>query len=42
MAQLRAWLERLMEAHRAARDARLFARIVDERVARRAGSGPVI
>jgi hypothetical protein len=35
MAQLRAWLERLIEAHCAARDARLFARIVDERAARR-------
>jgi hypothetical protein len=40
MAQLRAWLQRLMEARRAARDARLFARIVDERAARRAAGGP--
>ena len=35
MARLRFWLERLMEARRAKRDARLFARIVDEREARR-------
>ncbi len=35
MARLRFWLGRLMEARRAARDARLFARIVDEREARR-------
>lgn len=35
MARLRVLLERLMEARRAARDARLFARIVDEREARR-------
>ena len=42
MAHLRVWLVRLMEARRAARDARLFARIVDERVARRAAAGPAI
>ncbi len=36
MAQLRIWLHRLREARRAARDARLFAHIVDERAARRA------
>ncbi len=41
MAQLRVWLMRLMEARRFARDARLFARIVDERAARRAAAGPV-
>ena len=41
MAQLRVWLKRLTEARRAARDARLFARIVDERAARRAAAGPV-
>jgi hypothetical protein len=40
MAQLRVWLERLIEARRAARDARLFAQIVDERAARRAAAGP--
>ena len=35
MARLRFWLERLMEARRAKRDALLFARIIDEREARR-------
>ena len=40
MARLRIWLERLIEARRAARDARLFAHIVDERAARRAAAGP--
>jgi len=40
MARLRVWLERLIEARRAAREARLFARIVDERAARRAAAGP--
>jgi hypothetical protein len=40
MAHLRVWLARFMEARRAARDARFFARIVDERVARRMASGP--
>ena len=37
MARLRLWFGKLMEAHRSARDVRLFARIVDERVARRQG-----
>ena len=41
MVRLRVWLERFMEARRAARDARLFARIVDERAARRSASGAV-
>jgi hypothetical protein len=40
MARLRSWFGRLMEAHRSARDARLFARIIEERAARRRG-GPV-
>ena len=35
MARLRVWIGRLLEARRGARDARLFARIVDERAARR-------
>ena len=35
MARLRTWIGRLMEARRGARDAKLFARIVDERAARR-------
>jgi len=35
MARFRLWLGRLMEAHRSARDARYFARIIDERAARR-------
>lgn len=35
MVRLRALLERFMESHRARRDARFFARIVDERAARR-------
>jgi hypothetical protein len=39
MVRLRVLLERLMEARRAKRDARLFARIVDERVARRSAAG---
>jgi hypothetical protein len=39
MVRLRVWLERFVEARRAARDARLFARIVDERAARRSASG---
>jgi hypothetical protein len=39
MAQLRLWLQRLVEARRAASDARLFARIVNERVARRIAAG---
>ncbi|MEA2779303.1 MAG: hypothetical protein QOK29_847 [Rhodospirillaceae bacterium] len=38
MSRLQYWFACLMEARRAARDARLFARIVDERVARREGS----
>jgi hypothetical protein len=37
MARIKAWFGRLMEARRSARDAKLFARIVDERAARRAG-----
>ena len=41
MAQLRVWLKRLIEARRTARDARLFARIVDERAARRAAARPM-
>ena len=41
MVQLRVWLKRLIEARRIARDARLFARIVDERAARRAATGPM-
>ena len=40
MARLRNWFGKLMEARRSARDARLFARIVDERAARRRGGGP--
>ena len=32
MARLRVWIGRLMEARRGARDAKLFARIVDEHV----------
>ncbi len=39
MVRLRIWLERFMEHRRSARDARLFARIVDERAARRSASG---
>ena len=39
MVRLRVLLERLMEARRAKRDARLFARNVDERVARRSAAG---
>ena len=39
MVRLRVLLERLMEARRAKRDARLFARIVDERAARRSAAG---
>jgi hypothetical protein len=40
MARLKVWIGRLIEARRGARDARLFARIVDERAARRqAGTG---
>jgi hypothetical protein len=35
MARLRVWIDRLLEARRGARDAKLFARIVDERAARR-------
>jgi len=35
MARLRVWIGRLLEARRGARDAKLFARIVDERAARR-------
>ena len=42
MVQLRVWFMRLMEARRFAGDARLFARIVDERAARRAAAGPVV
>ena len=38
MARLRRWFGRLIEAHRSVRDARLFARIVDERAARRQAS----
>jgi hypothetical protein len=41
MVRLRDWLERFMEARRAAADARFFARIVDERAARRAASNAV-
>jgi hypothetical protein len=41
MAQLRTWLARLIENRRAARDVRLFARIVDERAARRSGGGRI-
>ena len=37
MARLKVWFGRLMEARRSARDAKLFARSVDERVARREG-----
>ena len=37
MTRLRHWIDKLMEARRSARDARLFARIVDERIARRQG-----
>ena len=37
MARLRVWLGRLLEARRSKRDAKLFGRIVDERVARRQG-----
>jgi hypothetical protein len=37
MARLKVWFGRLREARRSARDAKLFARIVDERVARREG-----
>ena len=40
MVQLYVWFLRLIEARRLARDARLFARIVDERAARRAAAGP--
>ncbi len=40
MARLRLWLDRLMEARRTARDARLFARIMEERAARRRGAPP--
>ena len=39
MAHFRVWLNRFMEARRAARDARFFARIVDERAARRTAAG---
>src|SRR6266446_3934202 len=39
MARLRLWLGRFIEARGAARDARLFARIVDERANRRAVAG---
>jgi hypothetical protein len=39
MSRLQYWFERLIEARRAARDARLFARIVDERAARRQAAG---
>jgi hypothetical protein len=42
MVRLRRWLAHLMEARRAARDARLFARIIDEREARRGGSGRLV
>ena len=35
MARLRVWIGRFMEARGGARDAKLFARIVDERAARR-------
>jgi hypothetical protein len=38
MVRLRLWFGKLMEAHRSARDVRLFARIVDERAARRLAS----
>lgn len=39
MVRLRLWLGKLMEARRSARDVRLFARIVDERAARRQAHG---
>ncbi|HEY2890598.1 MAG TPA: hypothetical protein VGJ31_08210 [Dongiaceae bacterium] len=39
MVRLRIWLERFREHRRTARDVRLFARIVDERAARRSASG---
>jgi hypothetical protein len=42
MVRLRRWLTVLMEAHRAARDARLFARIIDERQARREAGGRLV
>jgi hypothetical protein len=37
MVRLWLWFGWLLETHRSAREARLFARIVDERAARRAG-----
>jgi len=39
MVRFRALLERFMEARRARRDAQFFARIVDERAARRSAAG---
>jgi hypothetical protein len=42
MVRLRRWLSHLMEARRAKRDARLFARIIDEREARRERGGRLV